>query len=435
MCSKKNKDKSKGGNLIMFMAQLEQFTTKFMEAHRDEKMSVRLSLNIIGGAGKGKTEMVEAQATKLDMAVVAPRAGELEGGEFTGIPRDEKVGNVTVMKYALPGYLPHYCLDENEEPEVWYDDEGVERKRINIKLLGAAVKNRKALEKKHGKGWEEKVKGVVIFLDEVNRAQDDQTKMSIFQLPEKYAIHTYEVPDHCVVLAAMNPSTDEYQVNEMDQEKAFMNRFIHVRAESRTQDWLLWADRNDIDSAITSYINADPSALSDAEESFDINVPLTPRSWGKVVSTLLKDLDLRSFDDGVVREVLSGVVGTIHANNFVNHMKENMDKVVSGEEILKDYKKVQRKVTDAVKNNRMDYLDQVTRNLYVILAEEDNIEKYKVEDNIGNIELFLGDLPPEVRMTFVQQLVQFDHVNELLGASDVVFEILNADATKAHSSN
>jgi len=419
----------------MFMQQLKGFTKTFAQKHRDEQMRVRLSLNVIGEAGTGKTEMVEAVGTELDMAVVAPRAGELEGGEFTGIPRDQEIDNVLVMKYALPGYLPHYKLDANGDVEVWVDDEGIERKRINVKLLGAAVKNRKALEKKHGKDWYDKVKGVVIFLDEVNRAQDDQTKMSIFQLPEKYAIHTYEVPDHCVVMAAMNPSTDEYQVNEMDQEKAFMNRFIHVKAESRTQDWLLWAERGEVDGAITSYINADPSALQDKSEYFEINVPLTPRSWGKVVNTLLQDLELRTFDDAVVREVLSGVVGPIHANNFVNHMKENMDKVVTGEEIIKDYKKVQKKVVDAVKKNRMDYLDQVTRNLYVLLAEEENLKKHKVEDKIENIEQFLGDLPPEVRMTLVQQLVQFDHVNELLGASDVVFEILNADAMKAHSSN
>lgn len=419
----------------MYMQQLKVFSKDFVQKHRDNMMKVRLSLNIIGEAGTGKTEMVEQVGTELDMAVVAPRAGELEGGEFTGIPRDQIVDDVMVMKYALPGYLPHYKLDTNGDPQVWVDDEGVERKRINIKLLGAAVKNRRALEAKHGKNWEEKVKGVIIFLDEVNRAQDDQTKMSIFQLPEKYAIHTYEVPDHCVVMSAMNPSTDEYQVNEMDQEKAFMNRFIHVKAESRTQDWLLWAEREDVDSAVTSYINADPSALQEKSDFFEINVPLTPRSWGKVVNTLLKDLELRKFDDAVVREVLAGVVGSIHANNFVNHMKENMDKVVTAEEILKDYKKVQKKITDAVKKNRMDYLDQVTRSLYVLLAEEENIKKHKVEEKIENIEKFLGDLPPEVRMTLVQQLVQFDHVNELLGASDVVFEILNADAMKAHSSN
>lgn len=419
----------------MYMQNLKKFTQTFVQKHRDNEMSTRLALNVIGHAGNGKTEMMEQVATHLDMAIVAPRAGELEGGEFTGIPIPKDFSGGTVMNYALPGYLPHYKLDANGKPEVWIDDEGIERKRINVELLGAAVKNRRALEQKHGEDWANKVKGVVIFLDEVNRAQDDQTKMSIFQLPEKYAIHTYEVPDHCVVMAAMNPSTDEYQVNEMDQEKAFMNRFIHVKAEARTQDWLLWAERADVDPAITSYINADPNALQDKVDFFEINVPLTPRSWGKVVSTLLKDLDLRSFDDDVIREVLTGVVGSIHANNFVNHMKENMDKVVTGEEIIKDYKKVQKKITEAVDKNRMDYLDQVTRNLYVLLAEEENIKKFKVEENIEHIELFLADLPPEVRMTFVQQIIQFDYMNELLGASDAVFEILNSDAMRAHSSN
>lgn len=417
----------------MYTEDLSKFTKKFIQVHRDNKASVRLALNIIGHAGNGKTELVEALGTELDMAVVAPRAGELEGGEFTGIPRDHIEDGALVMKYALPGFLPHYKLDKDGNIETFIDDEGMERKRINIKLLGAAIKNRKQLEKKHGEGWENKVKGVVIFLDEVNRAQDDATKMSIFQLPEKYAIHTYSVPENCVVMSAMNPSTDEYQVNEMDAERAFMDRMIHIKLESKVDDWLIWAERNGVDEAITSFINADASALQDGSlSSFDLDIPITPRSWGKTVNALLKDIDLRSFEDGIIREVLAGVVGNIFANNFVNHMKENLNKVVTGEEIITKYDKVRKNITKAVKGNRMDYLDQVIRNVMVVCSDEQNVEKYDFEGNLENFEKFIEDLPAELRMTFVNQVINYEHVNEILGVSSVIYDVLSKDQKRAH---
>lgn len=411
----------------MYLNSLKNVLKQIAQGHVDNKVTYRFATNIIGPAGIGKTQLMKEVANDLGVALVNVRVGQLEPGELIGIPREETQNGITVMKYSLPGYLPHY--KHNDDGSIAIREDG--KKILDIDRLGSMVQNRRELLKKFD-GDLDKVEGCIVFFDEINRVAGDDTKQAIFQLPEQYRIHTYEIPENCCLFAASNPNTDDYQVNEIDQERAFMDRFLHLQAEPRLEDWMIWAEKRGIHEGIVSFINADPNALFVKDAYYDLGVIPSPRSF-ELVNTLLSEVELPK-DDAILREVFSGAIGSIHANNLVNHLKENMEKAVTGEEIIKDYKKVQKKIQKAVENNRMDYLDQVTRNLYVVLVEETNIKKLKVEENMENIERFLEDLQPEVRMTLVQQLVQFDHVNEILGASDAVFEILNSDAMRAHGS-
>ena len=145
------------------------------------------------------------------------------------------------------------------------------------------------------------MKGVIIFLDEINRAVGDDTKQAIFELPGDYALHEYEVPESCMILAAANPSTNDYQVNEMDQEKAWMDRFIHLKAEGRVEDSLNYFKENGFEESILSFIMADEEALMEKEEYFEPNVKRTPRSY-EVLNNVLKYVALPE-DDTIKREI------------------------------------------------------------------------------------------------------------------------------------
>lgn len=449
----------------MYISQLEQTLTSFAIGHRDTLIGPltnrRFSTMIIGGAGIGKTESVLNIGTNLDMAVVITHVSQLEPGELLGIPRSVEVRpGVTVQRYDLPGYLPHYKLDESGEIETKVFEDGIVRKVIDVLLLGSKVKNRRQLQEKHGFNWHEKVKGVILFLDEINRAVGDDTKQAIFELPGDYALHEYEVPESCIIIAAGNPSTSDYQVNEMDEEKAWMDRFIGLKVEGRLNDSIRYFQKKEYDPAILSFITSDEDALMEPEESFDLNVKRTPRSY-KALDTLLKYIDLPD-RDSVRQEIFMGVLGTEYGMSFSNHLKHNLETVPSGKTVLMNYESVRPLVQEALAENRFSYTDRIVRHVQVlfedeslmkslswIAATEEDVVRIKSSINtevaigdsipnpahVKNIVNFLSDLPSEIRMSLITQTIDFEWVNEFLGPEDIIYNTMENDSKDAFDDN
>lgn len=432
----------------MYLSQLEVTLKAFAQAHRDNRVNRRFSTKVTGGSGIGKTEIVKKVGTDLDMAVVISHVAQLEPGELLGIPRSVEIRKgLTVQRYDLPGYLPHYLYNEDGQIVSKLFDDGVYRKVIDVRLLGSKVKNRRKLEEKHGENWHEHVKGVIIFLDEINRAVGDDTKQAIFELPGDYALHEYEVPENCVVFAAENPSTGDYQVNDMDQEKAWVGRFVNLKAEGRLEDSIAYFKQNKMEESIISFVSADENALMEEEEKFEIQARRSPRSY-EIVDNILKYVDLPDIDS-IKREVFMGILGNEYGNTFTNHLKNNIDNVPTSEQIVFQYEAVRPYMQSAIAQNNIALLNQTVRQIEALLMTEEQVMAYfwmKDEDgntmpndlHIDNLIHYFVDLPSEVRMSLVRRTAHFDWVNDILGSSDVIVEMMQADfhsATGDHSSS
>lgn len=392
----------------------------------------RMTVNDIGEAGIGKTESKRAIATKNGWAYINNRVGQMEPGDLLGLPTKKVINGQERTVFARPEYFPQYLTDKDGKIQTREDGSKI----LDIESLGDIVQNRLELLEMF-EGDLTQVRGIVLHFDEANRAAGDDTKQAIFQLFEQYRIHSHLLPEGVFLCTSANPSTEDYQVNDSDQERAFMDRFIHMIWEATPEGYIMHAEEVEEDEAVISYINANPDALN-VKSNYTINdLDIIPsaRSWSRI-STIRKYVKLPQ-DDATQRELFAGIVGMVEANNFMNHVKEHMDRAVTGEEIVKDYKKVQTKIKRAVKSNRTDYVDQVTRSFYTLLANEKNIEKYDLESEavLKNIEMFLKDIMAEQRMTLVEQLVQFDHANEVLGASMEIYKLLSEDSKRAHSDN
>lgn len=426
----------------MYLAQLDQTLKSFILSHRDNRVNRRFATMVTGGSGVGKTSIVKKIGTELDMAVVITHVAQLEPGELLGIPRSVEVKKGTfVQRYDLPGYLPHYLHDEEGKVVTKMFDDGITRKVIDVRLLGSKVKNKKELEEKFGENWHEYIKGVIIFLDEINRAVGDDTKQAIFELPGDYALHEYEVPESCMIVAAANPSTPDYQVNEMDQEKAWMDRFIHLKAEGRVEDSLQYFKENEFEESILSFIMADESALMEKEEFFELNVKRTPRSY-EVLDNVLKYVVLPA-DDTIRREVFIGILGIEYGNSFANHLKENLDYIPTTKQMITNYDEVRTLVQEAIAENKISFLNQTIRQMQLFFSNEQEVRETmwvsSDENNsvpnqtyIRHVVHFIEDLPAEIRMSFVKKVVEYDWTNELLGPEDIIFHTLNADQEDAH---
>lgn len=463
----------------MYISEAELFLESVFKAHRDNKVGYRHVPLLHGPAGIGKTQLIKYLSTKLGMACINVRVGQLESADLIGIPRSKKrflnkkldelfakaensrgfgkmfemtkglvslfAATESYMVYDLPNFLPHYLKDQKGNiVTVWDEDLKTDRKVLDIDGLGDMVVNRKELEEMFD-GDMTQVKGAVLFLDEINRIAGDDMKQSIFQLPEAYKMHTYKVPEGVAMVAAANPNTNDYQVSEIDQDKAFMDRFLHIKLRTNVESWMTWAGRKGIHHGLMSFYNAVPDALQVEEKPYKLPINPTPRS-AELINTLLTEVELPQ-NDGIRREVFMGILGNEFGPMLQKHLKENISKVPTGEEIILNYPEYRALIQSNAKMKNQDYLNQVWRNVYAYCQNAENWEAIRNAINTidpetkevtpGNLDNYILDLPSEMAMTYVQQLIKIrvdnKPLNDILGDSEVIFKYLKKLSKKADS--
>ena len=143
---------------------------------------------IWGLHGIGKTELVRDLAQQLgyDFVYIAPAQFE-EMGDLVGMPKiavDSVKGEVT--RFVAPEWVP----------------------------------------KKQGPG--------ILLLDDVNRA-DDRILRGIMQLLQNYAVVSWSLPAHWLIVLTANPDNGDYSVTTLDD--AMLTRMLHVTLEFDVHSW------------------------------------------------------------------------------------------------------------------------------------------------------------------------------------------------------
>lgn len=383
----------------------------FALAHRDSLVSKRFSTYVTGVAGIGKTEAIKQIATKLDMAVVITHVSQLEPSDLVGIPRSHKITDgLAIQKYDLPGYLPLAEKHADGSYVMRKDSNGIERPVYLLDLLGSKIKNRKELREKHGNNWQNEVKGVILFLDEINRAVSDDTKQAIFELPGDYSLHEYEVPPGCVIFAAGNPANADYEINSMDEDTAWMDRFIHLDATTNIDSVLKYFSNNNVHPSIVNFLSDDPTALIKKPSPYKLNIDPSPRSYERL-SRILNEVILPN-DRDIFLEICIGSLGSEYGTAFASYYFSNTEKLMTLEDICLHYEDHREYLLELVHSHKNSEISAIMRGVYTSLLDEKKFnslffEQYpdklntSVSDNFNN---FLLDLDNESFSTFIKKV-------------------------------
>lgn len=246
----------------------------------------------------------------------------------------------------------------------------------------------------------------IIFLDEINRGGHQETQ-AIFQFVLDKRIHTHQLAPGWRIVAAANPPTEEYLVNEFDS--ALLDRFVHLNLKPDSRDWLVWANsaEGNISTAITSFIDTYPDMLyefSEEEHNWSPIIKSSPRSW-EGVNTLLQQCQLPS---EVEVEVLAGLIGHIPAVTFREFLAKEYSKPLKAAEIMESYRDCRDSLLKVLANQRMDQINIITQDLIQLCKK--NPEQFQVE----NFYLFFLDLPDDLKVTLVHSLMESEGVYGLM---------------------
>jgi hypothetical protein len=417
----------------MKLPDLKLLLTATAQAHIDCKVTRRIAINIWGQTAAGKSQMIYEVATDLHVPTIDIRVGQMQPEDLIGLPYKEQKDGVWTTHFALPAYLPQYAMNEDGSIKLRRDG----KKMINFEALKGFIDNYKELEVYYAdKGGVNEAPGFILFFDEINRIAGDESKNALFQLPEKYQLHGFRCPDGGFICSATNPNTNDYQVGENFEDKAFLSRFCHVSSEPDAKVWLGWAEgKGAIHHDITSYIDAYNASLF-KEAKWDMpKIEANQRTW-EMMNVMFYQVELPK-EHHIQFEVAAGLVGDSYATAFLKHVKEHLTRPVSGEEVVNDYGKHRKRILAAAKKNDMSVLNQTNNSLETFLSNKDNQEKvdWKIGGTaIKNIELYLLDLPIEIRTSFVASIVLDKSVSKILGPSDVIFDTLSGDKLRATNS-
>ncbi|MCT4535142.1 MoxR family ATPase [Halodesulfovibrio sp.] len=194
-------------------------------------ITVKQPVFIWGAPGVGKSQIVSQLAARHELDLIDVRAVLLDPVDLRGIPRIDDHGKTT---WCAPSFLPTT-----------------------------------------GKG--------ILFLDELNTAPP-LVQAACYQLILDRKLGEYEMPEGWSIVAAGNRESDKAVTHRMPS--ALANRMVHLHFDADLDDWLSWADNNEIVPSLKAFLRFRPKLLHSFDPKKNDKAFPSPRSW-EFVSTIL----------------------------------------------------------------------------------------------------------------------------------------------------
>lgn len=236
-------------------------------------LTVKQPAFIWGAPGVGKSQIVAQLAAKQGLTLVDIRAVLLDPVDLRGIPRIDDTGKTA---WCAPSFLPT-----------------------------------------EGKG--------ILFLDELNTAPP-LVQAACYQLVLDRKLGEYELPEGWTILAAGNRESDKAVTHRMPS--ALANRMVHLDFEANLDDWLTWADDNNVIPSLKAFLRFRPKLLHAFDPKKNDKAFPSPRSW-EFVSNILTANPV----DNTKRALITGAVGEGAATEYLAFMTA-CDELPSVESVL-----------------------------------------------------------------------------------------------------
>jgi len=162
----------------------------------------------------------------------------------------------------------------------------------------------------------------VVFFDEMNLAPPS-VQASAYQIIRDRCMGDVKLGDNVAIISAGNSIDDRANVYEMA--KPLCNRFIHVTLMPPDLDqWSDWAVQHGVDNRIISFLHFKPSLLFDFKPDSPENAFPTPRSWAEYVNKLISNID---HTNPLFQKFVASAVGTGVATEFTafQRLSEQID--------------------------------------------------------------------------------------------------------------
>ncbi len=261
----------------------------------------------------------------------------------------------------------------------------------------------------------------VLFFDEMNRTTKDILQ-AVFEIVLDNSVNGVVFPSNMRCIAAVNPATDDYSVLDFD-DKAFADRFCHVKFEPSVKDWLTYAKSQEVSPSIIGFLQDDSSFLEEELQDFELPVKPSRRSYF-TVDRLMQNCEQGALLD----ELIMGMIGIEATYAFKDYVKKHGESV-KGIEVLNDYKthkKLVKSLSTNDENNREDLINKICREIKTELEKVEQINS--TWEN--NLVAFLCDIPKDLAYAYTQEYMELNSFLNTEGDNEQGLTGQKTDASK-----
>jgi hypothetical protein len=235
----------------------------------------------------------------------------------------------------------------------------------------------------------------LLVLEELNRAPR-HVRSPCLQLLSARRLNEYQLPPGWLPVACANPPSGTgdqpdaalYHVDELDP--ALVSRFSCVEVHPAVAEWLPWAKRSGVHSAVVQLVQSSKGrALVDPEAN--------PRAW-EYASDVLKAHDEQPSSDEVLQALLVGYLGERWGNALWARAHGGSDKPLAPDAVIARFELLKPVVTRWRQKKKVELLKATWEGLRDhLMTNQVACEVARSETLRANVMNFVARLPTDVR--------------------------------------
>lgn len=243
--------------------------------------SVQSPIKLVGGHGKGKTELIAEYAAYLGYKHHNIRAAHFSDVDVNGYPVEDGE--------TLSWLPPRWLMDACNEP-------------------------------------------TILFLDEINRGKEI-VRNCFLQLTDSRRINEHVLHPKTRIFSAVNPDNEKYFVNPYDA--AELDRWFVLNFDPPVSVWTSWAKSKQVHPVVIQFIETFPTFLDPGENDDPQAKGPSRRSWKRLSDSLCL---LEPPTDSMGMSLACGHVGKDAGYHFWKFYKANRTQIVN-QNVLEKIKK------------------------------------------------------------------------------------------------
>jgi len=312
----------------------------------------KITIELVGGAGIGKTSIIEQIAASRGAKFVKINLAQLEEiGDLVGIP----VKEYSMISPLIPirDSEGDIVYDEDGNPKyeernsVWVTEKVVDQfSRMGYEMCPECEPRMSyAVPAWVPKDPEEKC---VLLLDDYTRG-NQLFMQATMELISRGEYVSWKLPENTQIILSSNPDNGEYSVSSLDE--AQKTRFVSFNMEFDTNIWARWGEQAGIRGEMINFALLFPEIFEKGRNVNARSYTMFANAAANLDFGKIEDLELASL---IARGCFNDETNYV-GNMFVTFVHNKLDKLITPERLLNgDWKTVQRELKDNVYQGKRD---------------------------------------------------------------------------------